>query len=818
MSKVAIAEFMAHLIISDGHIHSDQVAMLQDFIVTHDLGAHQSAIFSVLEGKGDENDPVLLEQLKNLDPADEDVLIQNAAAIVGFDRHFAKEEKDALARLCKATNIDKARIVAAVESIIAESTQARDANIVDTRKLGGFGALSLKVKKFFATGAKREYLSSKIRENQLSGPEYSSAIRLTNDIADVDCRLVEDQLAACSAVLEETTRQLRQDLSRAKPRPDATTEEKNFYDFLEGIFVSLDKQAKESIAEIKEIVDKKRRAKDAFTIALMGRTKAGKSTLHYVMTGEGKDFIGVGAERTTRFNRVYEWENLRIIDTPGIGAAEAGGRTDEEIALSVIDTADVICYVVTNDSVQEVEFEFLSKIRDSNKPVFVLLNCKENLQSPPPKYKRFIADPLFWYTRDDEHNLKGIVNRIKRGVESYYSGGSVTIIPVHLMAAKLARDDRYEKDWEVLRSGSRINEFFNEIRENVIDLGKLRKSQTLLDNTACRLSGMYKATFGSRQASLSLAKDIESKISRLSRQVKDRAEKNRASFLRDLASLVEHERSHALEFAADNYTLKQKEISRHWEQEAQRIAEDVQESLVAHMKKAGEEIQSYIAEAIDDISIAADLSFDSNFGDYHTFNTRRLTSVLGALISTGGSIAVFVLGASNPVGWVVVGLGAVVGLISGFMTSKEEKKRKAVAHMKEQVDKSLKSIRSEYEKHANKVFDEFERNMDEAIRTNLQRVANQYRASSERLEPYIDVLSGAIDRLNGQFAIRIIEFCREEALLEGLDVSQHPMVEREFGERIGILAPFDVPKHGLKRVERALKEKVVINRSAGAKV
>ena len=48
-------------------------------------------------------------------------------------------------------------------------------------------------------------------------------------------------------------------------------------------------------------------AANSFSIALMGRTKSGKSTLHYIMTNEGKEFIGKGSQRTTRFNRVFNW-------------------------------------------------------------------------------------------------------------------------------------------------------------------------------------------------------------------------------------------------------------------------------------------------------------------------------------------------------------------------------------------------------------------------------------------------------------------------------------------------------------------------------
>lgn len=111
-----------------------------------------------------------------------------------------------------------------------------------------------------------------------------------------------------------------------------------------------------SLAENLAILDKKKRNIRYFTIAFMGRTKAGKSTFHKIITQEKNDDIGVGKLRTTRYNRSWYWDKLRIVDTPGIGAP--GGDVDTEIAKSIIDEADLICYIVTSDAIQETEFDF----------------------------------------------------------------------------------------------------------------------------------------------------------------------------------------------------------------------------------------------------------------------------------------------------------------------------------------------------------------------------------------------------------------------------------------------------------------------------
>ena len=815
MSKEAIAEFMAHLIIADDHIHGDQITILRDFIETYSLEGSQIAIYSVLEGKGDAHFSELLEQLKALNEEERELLIQNSAAIIGYNCHFAKEEKAAVQILCKETGIDPSRMLAAIHEIIRQAHKARDAVDGSESQVDSFGALSLKVRRFFASGAKREFLSAKIRENELTGPEYSAAMKKTNEIAEVDCRLVEGQLESCFSMLDKTRKKLREHLKEMKPtNENSSEEESNFFEFIKGLAASLDVQAKKSMQEIQAVLDKNRRAKNAFTIALMGRTKAGKSTLHYVMTGEGADFIGVGSERTTRYNRVYEWENLRIIDTPGIGAAEVGGRNDEEIALSVVDTADVICYVVTNDSVQEVEFKFLSKIRDSNKPVFVLLNCKENLKSPPPKLKRFVKDPLHWYRRDDEKNLAGIVNRIERGVRKYYEGGAVTIIPVHLMAAKMAGEERYQKDHEALSAGSRINEFFNEIRKNVLELGQLRKSQTLLDGTVVRLNVMHQEISGIMARSLDMAVEVENKLALLVRKVNDRTNRNRAAFLGALDARVRQEKSNALDFASDNYKMNKTKIEAYWQSECERIEGEVRADLESLLKKTEEEVRSYVQDAMDDIVISADFDGRGGFGDYSTLNTKRIASVVGALMSAGAGIALAVLG-SNPIGWAVLGAGTLIGIVSSFLTSNEEKKRKAVTHIRKQVDKNLGSMKEAYEKYSETIFNEFNSKLIAGIEAALGRIAQQYRSSSEILCPYFDSLDTAIEKMNVQFAIRIIEFARDESLIGSLDAYSCPTVTRVPGKSISISTTLQASDEGVSRARDAIREEIIINNEAG---
>ena len=191
------------------------------------------------------------------------------------------------------------------------------------------------------------------------------------------------------------------------------------------------------IENVRESLIAKQRALNHFSIAFMGKTKAGKSTLHAIITGEGWDAIGVGKQRTTRLNRVYEWNNIRIIDTPGIGAP--GGKTDEEIAQSIIEESDIICYVVTNDSIQETEFSFLRVLKEKAKPLITLLNVKNNLRDSR-RLEHFLKDPDKLFAIDGKSGLGGHIERIRRYAKQHYANDYFDIVPVMLLAAQLSRE------------------------------------------------------------------------------------------------------------------------------------------------------------------------------------------------------------------------------------------------------------------------------------------------------------------------------------------------------------------------------------------
>ena len=320
------------------------------------------------------------------------------------------------------------------------------------------------------------------QETLLAGEEYSKAVENCSKIAQQDYHYAELAFNKTEATLKTLILSLEEVILKIEQKNSKATTAKEVAKQLEDSKQSLDAEIIKKLAKVRESHKAKERALNYFSIAFMGRTKAGKSTLHSIITQDGWDSIGVGKQRTTRFNRIYEWKNIRIIDTPGIGAAAEEGRDDEKVAKSIIDEADVICYVVTNDSIQETEFQFLKLLKEKAKPLIILLNIKYNLRDSR-RLEHFLKNPDKLFSLEGKNGIGGHIARIRRYANQYYANDYFPIVPVMLLAAQLSSEPKHQENRDKLFQASRIQDFLDSIRESLINYGTIRRSQTFLGST-----------------------------------------------------------------------------------------------------------------------------------------------------------------------------------------------------------------------------------------------------------------------------------------------------------------------------------------------
>ncbi|WP_315791432.1 GTPase [Fischerella sp. JS2] len=484
---------LTHMVCADEQIHSEEAKVLRELAQNTNMGTHTIEEMEKILSQ-DENFVSVENVARQIQQSEQSEAMRQIIAIAYIDGYFSpleREMADHIAKIWNWSNSEIERLLEQTEKLdrVKRTTDNRDESelSVGARLLKGVDSVLSRALVDNLAKVAPENLGRRIeqlrKEILLAGPEYDDAIQRCTVIATEDYNYAENSLkSAYSALaslaknLEKATEAIQQKTSNKGQANQA----KKVAEQLESTRNALSAKTLKELEGVRELLRAKQRALKHFSIAFIGKTKAGKSTLHAIITGGGWDAIGVGKQRTTRFNRVYEWKNIRIIDTPGIGAP--GGKSDEEIAESIIEESDVICYVVTNDSIQETEFKFLQLLKEKSKPLIILLNVKNNLRDTR-RLEHFLKDSDKLFVMDSKSGLGGHIERIRRYAKQHYANDYFDIIPVMLLAAQMSRESEHQKYKDKLFKASRIQNFLDAIRVSLVEHGVIRRSQTLLGST-----------------------------------------------------------------------------------------------------------------------------------------------------------------------------------------------------------------------------------------------------------------------------------------------------------------------------------------------
>lgn len=713
--------------------------------------------------------------------------MQELALVLGLkiaysDGYFDPAEEKMFDDFLNCTDFDKTRFHTLKRKIDDENL------IFDFEQLQEYSKFENVIKSLLykaskvTSGKLQDRIKSEYNRFLLNGPEYKEAIIKSYEVAKEDLEVSRKYISENNERLNHFTSQIQEfEISKKSSSHYDNEFQKELDGFINQVkenFTALLDQLKEHNSRT---LHKKERAINYYTIAFIGKTKAGKSTLHTIMTGTGDEFIGKGQQRTTRYNRVYEWDNIRIIDTPGIGAP--GGKTDEDIAKSIIEEADLICYVLKNDSQQESEFKFLKTIRDNNKPIVILLNVKENI-SNEKRMERFLKEPDKWFTRKDHKSIDGHINRIRDYAKQYYKNDYFDIYPVQLLSAQLSMDNQYRKNHRTLYDASRIQEFLDSIRIQVIEQGIIKRSQNILDGTTNilvkELSEISKRILEARQ----LTEKLEKNKNRAVSEIKKNFDRHCSHIENEMKSAYSNlKQKHVVSFANSNFTTKKKIINDKWQDYIRSI--DFEGNINRIIKKTMSQYQMDFEEALNEFQEDMSFSMNQSLGKMEIdksgiFNFKRLGSILGELAMLTGSIFLVIAGLSTPVGWVLTGIGAVLTIGSNlFLKNKEDRVDEA---KKKIVDSLISQIEKSESKIIEKTLTDFTENHHNALKR-FNGIINSITKENEIVIKLLEEIRGPlerdIDELNVLFAKRILKHIDYEH-------NKNLIVERDFGSKIKI--------------------------------
>jgi len=147
-----------------------------------------------------------------------------------------------------------------------------------------------------------------------------------------------------------------------------------------------DKIVGPSILQMEEEL-KKKEVEEQLKIAVCGQYSAGKSTLVRALTDD--ESIVIGQDVTTDKVQCYEWEGMKIADTPGI---YAGREEHDALSLDFIQKADLLIYMITIQGfTREIGANFKKLVMEKYGDKTMLVMNKRN-QEPAENEPNWLKD------------------------------------------------------------------------------------------------------------------------------------------------------------------------------------------------------------------------------------------------------------------------------------------------------------------------------------------------------------------------------------------------------------------------------------------
>jgi GTP-binding protein EngB required for normal cell division len=808
------------MVCADQQIHSEESKALRELAMQ--ISASQRTLAEMEKILAQDENHLSVEDLaRNVSPGEQSEAMSQMLAIAyvdGFCSALEREMAEQVARIWNwpAGEVQRQLAEAGAFSdtrFIGEHNQQQKPSI-GARFLKGADSLLSRalvdnVAKLTGSEQKVEQIR---REILLTGPEYDEAIRQCAVIADEDYKFAELALKSADKALSKLEKNIQgaiKDIKHKTGGKDQATTAKEVAKQLEDTRNSLSAEIIKEIKSVRESLRAKERALNHFSITFMGRTKAGKSTVHAIVTDDGWDAIGVGKQRTTRLNRVYEWKNIRIIDTPGIGAP--GGKSDEEIAKSIIDESDVICYVVTNDSIQESEFAFLRLLKEKAKPLIILLNVKNNLRDSR-RLEHFLKNPDKLFEMDGQSGLGGHIERIRRYAQEHYANDYFDIVPVMLLAAQLSREPEHEKKKKELFEASRMQDFLDSIRVSLVNHGAIRRSQTLLGSTVGAINNPYQWVNQQALVYEKLAQTLKNKREAIQNDIQ-KAAKDAREYLRQQIERIFQDAINAIpSFAEDHWNSNEIAMKLGWEQKlkALRFEKRLKIAYEETSKKFNKEVQEVLEEIGNELQLISQLgSSDFSFTEQDSNNFRDFVRIGGGLLGIAGTIiALFV---APPVGIAIaIGTG-VFSMMTGMFKSKDEKRREAVINISTSLETQLNTHRQRTLQQAERDFGKYSDSVTTNINIYFEELIAGLDAIATHLERAKKKLSGIENYLNRAYAKRIIDWCAEkyETMTDECINQIIATVERDLGRNMKIVTKSKVQQlKSLEDIKHILQEDI----------
>ncbi len=509
-----------------------------------------------------------------------------------------------------------------------------------------------------------------VSRKRVSESEFKAALEQCSITARKAYDRTLEHTKQAKVILQELNNNLSNSTSQLLNDKDAKRFE--FAGVLTKIVSELEQLSTEKIKALVSSLDTNRKHLEDFTIALFGRTKAGKSTIREALTRGDGGTIGKGAQRTTRDVREYRWQGLRLLDTPGIEAYQ--GEEDTAQANEVIKQSDMILFLASDDSVQPGEFGAMAQLQQINKYFAVILNVKDNIEKTQ-RLIRFIKRPekVFDQQRLSEHQ-----NHITTYVKEHLGIANVDIVCIHALAAFLSTKPEYTEDSQKLWELSQVEELYYLIAYEIHNNGQKLRVSTFFDSAINFIGNIESNFFGyqrSLEANIKFIHENKLELKDLINEWEQESNLKIENECRELYSAIKQR----IPYFVDNYARKD-EANKEWKkmfnpEKIQTRMEAVIKEIVENLQEIVKEFDKQYQYDVKSIQINLD-SF--GFDDFKESEFGRFLRWAGVAAGAVAAAAFVAANWWNPGGWIVAAgwVTTGVGLLTGVAAEQQNTQEK----------------------------------------------------------------------------------------------------------------------------------------------
>ena len=234
--------------------------------------------------------------------------------------------------------------------------------------------------------------------------------------------------------------------------------------------------------ELRDAVQDRPTVRGRLRVAVVGRTKSGKTTLRKALTRDAdRTGIGRGAHRTTRKTSAFELGSVTYLDTPGVAAKD--DDFDAHHARAACDIADAVIWNYA-DTLHDEESAELQRLLLSGKPLLAVINVKERVNTPD-RLRLFAERPERAFSSTPGHMLR--IEQVSRAI----GAAPPTVLAVHSGAAHEALSTEDGELRDVALRASRLPELEQSLARLLADRAIPLRAVGLADGVRAPLAAFH---------------------------------------------------------------------------------------------------------------------------------------------------------------------------------------------------------------------------------------------------------------------------------------------------------------------------------------